>query len=216
MTLVENNEIVREEEIIANIMNNYFTNITTHLKLKPIKTDPKTNLESIIDTFQNHESVQRIQLANFHSKSSLKFNSISKLDVKKEILNLSSKKATRKGDIPAKILKNSINTYLSELTILINNCLKEGVFPDDLKLADITPIFKKEDSLNKENYRPISILSHLSKVFEKILYKQIDSFMKNKFSPYLCGFRKNHNVQYSLLKMIESWKKQLDNGEKQE
>ena len=60
MTLVENNEIVREEEIIANIMNNYFTNITTHLKLKPIKTDPKTNLESIIDTFQNHESVQRI------------------------------------------------------------------------------------------------------------------------------------------------------------
>ena len=144
-------------------------------------------------------------MASFDYKSSLKL---------KEILNLSSKKATRKGDIPAKILKNSINTYLSELTILINNCLKEGVFPDDLKLADITPIFKKEDSLNKENYRPISILSHLSKVFERILYKQIDSFMKNKFSPYLCGFRKNHNAQYSLLKMIENWKKQLDNDEK--
>ena len=214
MMLVEDNGIVRNEEIIANIMNNYFTNITTHLKLKPTKIDPKANLESIIDTFQNHESVQRIQLANFHSKSSLKFNSISELDVKKEILNLSSKKATRKGDIPAKILKNSINTYLSELTILINNCLKEGVFPDDLKFADINPIFKKEDTLNKENYRPISILSHLSKVFERILYKQIDNFMKNKFSPYLCGFRKNHNAQYSLLKMIENWKKQLDNGEK--
>ena len=82
MMLVEDNEIVREEEIIANIMNNYFTNITTHLKLKPTKIDPKANLESIIDTFQNHESVQRIKLANFHSKSSLKFNSISKLDVR--------------------------------------------------------------------------------------------------------------------------------------
>ena len=126
--LVEDNKIVREEEIIANIMNNYFTNITTHLKLKPTKIDPKANLESIIDTFQNHESVQRIKLANFHSKSSLKFNSVSELDVKKEILNLSSKKATRKGDIPAKILKNSINAYLSEITILINNCLKKGVF----------------------------------------------------------------------------------------
>ena len=214
IVLVEDNGIVRNEEIIANIMNSYFTNITTHLKLKPTKIDPKTNLESIIDTFQNHESVQRIQLANFHSKSSLKFNSVSELDFKKEILHLSSKKATRKGDIPAKILKNSINTYLSELTILINNCLKEGVFRDDLKLADITPIFKNEDSLIKKNYRPISILSHLSKVFEGILYKQIDSFMKNKFSPYLCGFRKNHNAQYSLLKMIENWKKQLDNGEK--
>ena len=71
-----------------------------------------------------------------------------------------------------------------------------------------------EDSLNKENYRPVSILPHLFKVFERILYKQIDRFMKNKFSPYLCGLRKNHIVQYSFLKMIENWKKQLDNGEK--
>ena len=55
--LVEDNEIVREEEIVANIMNNYFTNITSHLKLKPPKIDPKANLESIIDTFQNRESV---------------------------------------------------------------------------------------------------------------------------------------------------------------
>ena len=127
---------------------------------------------------------------------------------------MSPKKATRKGDIPAKILKNSINAYLSELKILINNCLKKGVFPNDFKPADVTPIFKKEDSLNKENYRPVSILPHLSKVFERIFYKQIDSFMENKFSLYLCGFRKNRNAHYSLLKIIENWKKQLDNSEK--
>ena len=54
----------------------------------------------------------------------------------------------------------------------------------------------------------------MSKVFERILYKQIDTFMTTKFSPYLCGFRKKHNAQYSLLKMIETWKKQLDKGEK--
>ena len=86
-------------------------------------------------------------MANFHSKSSLKFSNVSELDVKEEILNLSSKKK----DIPAKILKNSINAYLPELTLLSNKCLKKGVFPDDLKQADITPIFKKKDSLNKEN-----------------------------------------------------------------
>ena len=74
-------------------------------------------------------------------------------------------------------------------------------------LADVSPIFKKEDSFKKENYRPVSILPHMSKVFERILYKQIDTFMTTKFSPYLCGFRKNHNAQYSLLKMIETWKK---------
>ena len=93
------------EEIIGNVMNNYLTNVTTHLKLKPTKTDPKENLESITDTFQNHESVQRITLANFHSKSSLKFNSVSELDIKKEILNLSSKKAIRKGDVPGQDTK---------------------------------------------------------------------------------------------------------------
>ena len=97
MMHVENNGIVREEEIIANIMNIYFTNITTHLKLKHTKIDPKANLESIIDTFQNHESVQRIKLANFHSKSSLTFNNVSELDVKKETLNLSSKKLPKRA-----------------------------------------------------------------------------------------------------------------------
>ena len=99
--------------MIANIMNNCFTNITTHLKIKSTKINPKANLESIIDIFQNHESIQRIKVVNFPSKSSLKFNSVSELDVKKEILNVSSKKATRKGDIPAKILKNNTNAYLS-------------------------------------------------------------------------------------------------------
>ena len=115
--------------------------------------------------------------------------------------------------MPAKILKNSINTYLSELTFLMNNCLKKRVFPNDLEIAVITLIFKEEDSLNKGNYWPISELSHLLKVFERILCKQIDSFMENKFLLYLCDFRKNHNAQHLLLKMIKNWKKQLDNDE---
>ena len=122
---VENNEKVREEKIITNIMNNISQTIQPTWNSNP---------------------------PNFHSKSNLKSNSVSELDVKKEILNLSSKKATRKSDIPAKILKNSIKAYLPELTILINNCLNKGVLPDDLKLADITPMFKKEDSLNEASF----------------------------------------------------------------
>ena len=53
----------------------------------------------------------------------------------------------------------------------------------------------------------------MSKVFERILYKQIDTFMTTKFIPYLCGLEKNHHAQYSLLKMIQTWKKHLDKGE---
>ena len=53
----------------------------------------------------------------------------------------------------------------------------------------------------------------MSEVFERILYKQIDTFMTTKFFPYLCGLEKNHHAQYSLLKMIQTWKKHLDKGE---
>ena len=127
-------------------------------------------------------------------------------------MNLPPKKATRKGNIPAKILKDSLSEYIKELTTIIDNCLKDGLFPNELKLTNVSPVFKKDDDLNKENYRPVSILSHMSKVFERIFYKQIDRFMTSKFSPFLCGFRKNHNSQYSLLKMIEVWKNNLDKG----
>ena len=111
-------------------------------------------------------------------------------------MNLSSKKATGKCDIPAKILKDSLSAYTKELTAIINNCSQDGLFPNELKLADVSPVFKKDDDLTKENYRPVSILSYMSKVFERIFYKQIDPFMTSKFSPFLCGFRKNHNSQY--------------------
>ena len=158
--------------------------------------------------------MQRIKLANFHSYSTLNFSKVTESEVRKEILNLSTKKASKNGDVPATILKKSVDIYIKEITFIINHCLEKGIFPDDLKLADVSPIFKKEDSFKKENYRPVSILPHMSKVFERILYKHIDTFMTARFSPYLCGFRKNHNAQYSLLKMIETWKKHLDKGEK--
>ena len=67
--------------------------------------------------------------------------------------------------------------------------------------------YVKEDSLNKESYQPVSMMSHLSKLLERIMCKQIDNFIEKKFSPELCGFRKNQNAQYSLLKVIENWKK---------
>ena len=84
--------------------------------------------------------------------------------------------------------------------ILVVICLKE---------VNSVSLF---DDLNKEDYRPASILSHMPKVFERIFYKQIDHFMTSKFSSFLCGFRKNHNSQYSLLKMVEVWKKNIDKG----
>ena len=82
-------------------------------------------------------------------------------------LNLLYNKSTRKTDIPAKVLKESINVSSKELTTVINSCLEKGPFPDELKIADVSSIFKKDEDLNKENYRPVTILSYMSKSFRK-------------------------------------------------
>ena len=68
--------------------------------------------------------------------------------------------------------------------------------------------------MNKENYRPISLLSHMSKMFERILYNQLNDFMKDKLSSTLTGFRKGHSAQQSLLIMIGKWKRALDENMK--
>ena len=77
-------------------------------------------------------SVQRIKLANFHSYSTLNFSKVTESKVRKVILNLSSKKATKNDDISVKILKKSVEIYTKEITFIINDCIEKGIFPDDL------------------------------------------------------------------------------------
>ena len=68
-------------------------------------------------------------------------------------------------------------------------------------MADVIPIFKKDDPFEKENYRPISLLPSLSKVYEKLIYQQLNIF-ENKLSPLLCGFRSSYSTQHALLNLI--------------
>ena len=74
------------------------------------------------------------------------------------------------------------------------------------------PIFKKKDSLDKENYRPVSILSHMSKFVERLMYKQVDNYVNDKLSPLLTGFRKNHNTGHSVSTMLEKFRNKLSKG----
>ena len=111
------------------------------MNVKANKISHQEELLNILDTFKNQMSVQRIKLANFHSYSTLNFSTVTNSEVRKEILNLSSKKATKNGGIPVKILKKSVDIYIKEITFIINDCNESGIFPDDLKLADVPPLF---------------------------------------------------------------------------
>ena len=106
------------------------------------------------------------------------------------ILSLDGSKATPVGDIPVDILKYTVDIHLPFITKIINVSFENGHFPDELKLAELSPIFKKNNDLDKEKYRSASILSHVSKVFERIMYMQIDTFIREKLSKLLTGFRK--------------------------
>ena len=81
-----------------------------------------------------------------------------------------------------------------------------------LKLANITPIFKKDDPLDKSNYRPVSILPLLSKVYERIIYNQLSQHSEQFLNSILCGFREAHNTQHPFFKLLHSWQRELDSS----
>jgi hypothetical protein len=113
--------------------------------------------------------------------------------------------------LPIKIIKLAAKVNLNQLTDCFNAAIFENIFPNELKLGDVSPVFKKDDSTDKDNYRPISVLSAISKIYEKLLTEQINSFMDDILSPNLCGFRKGYSPQYALTQMLEKWRKCLDN-----
>ena len=86
--------------------------------------------------------------------------------------------------------------------------------PYAIHRAKFYTIFKKDDNTDKQNYRPISILPSISKVFERLLFQQITSFVSEKISPYLCGFSKGFSTQHALLRLMEKLNTSLDKKQK--
>ena len=91
--------------------------------------------------------------------------------MQKFILNLDGSKSIPVGDILTDMLKQTIDIHLPIMTQIINMSIDNNCYPNNLKLAEVSPVFKKKDDLDKENYRSVSILSHVSKVFERIMYQ---------------------------------------------
>ena len=143
------------------------------------------------------------------NQDKISFKQISKFDIDKEVQLINPKKASTSGSIPPKMLKISLEVSADTLHNLFNDMLKTGNFPDNLKLADITSVFKKKNPSHKVNYRPVSILPSISKVFEKLMQK-LSGYIINYLSPFLCEYRKGYSSQQALLLLIKNWKRVLD------
>ena len=122
------------------------------------------------------------------------------------MLHLNPKKAGSFQDIPPKILKSNIIVRSEKNNDTVIHC----EFPNELKKADVTPIFKKDDPTKAIKYRPVRVLPVVSKVFKSILHKQMSEYINQFLAPYLCGYRQGFNTQQTLVSLIEKCKAILD------
>ena len=130
-----------------------------------------------------------------------------------EVRKLISQLNNRKALGPTS--KDNIDILARPLTLILNQSFEQGIFPEILKIVQVSPIHKKEDTVIVSNYHPISLLSVFKKFFEKDIYYRIYSFSckyklinTNQF-----GFRSNPSTEHALISLTETIKKSLDNGE---
>ena len=211
--------MIDDEIQIANLFNEYFVNILNKLGLFPKKQssiytkNSLSEVEIAITKYGNYPS--KIAVTEKMEKlgnPTFGFDFTSYEETVKEVNNLKIRKVSQKTDIPIRNIKENIDIVSFFLYHNFNNSLSCSTFPTAMKYAEVTPIHKKDDKTDKENYRPISILPNLSKVYERLMYNQIYPYFQTIFSKFQCGFRKGFNTQHCLLAMVEKWRKTLDGG----
>ena len=135
-------------------------------------------------------------------------------DVKEAISELDPYSAAPDGDIPAKIICSCKESIAFPLWLLWRDSLRKGTIPADLKLQYITPIYKKGSRTEAENYRPVSLTSHLIKIFERVLRKNLVRHLEeNKILPdNQHGFRKGRSCLTQLIEHVDDVLKALNDG----
>ena len=191
-----NDRIITGDQDIANCFNNFFTNIGPNLA-KEIPTPPNKAYTDFLR--------ERITF-------SFQFSTVSTDHLLKIITKLKPKTSSGHDKISTILLKCISNEIISVLCLIINQSLSTGIFPDNLKIAKIIPIYKKEDPHLPDNYRPISLLPAISKVFEKVAFIQVyEYFTKNKlFYESQYGFRTLHSTELAALELTDQIFRHLD------
>ena len=184
--------LVTDSLDIANGFNNFFVSIGPKLA---------KDLTSNIDP---------LSYVNFN------INSIVTTDISvnqiREVINSLNNSSPGHDELPPFVAKTCMEGYIEPITHLVNESLKSGIFPSELKLARVVPIFKSGDPSLLTNYRPISVLPFFSKILEKIVYNIVFDFLcENEILyDYQFGFRSKHSTQQALITLVDNVTKSLD------
>ena len=189
-----------------------------------------TNMSSITNKFNEYFTSVGSRLANeIDTSDKLPFNSYLRTpsintfqftfctcdNIMKYINNLKPKCSAGHDGISSKLLKDIAQIIAPTLTIIINQSLYTGIFPEKLKIAKVTPLFKHGEKNLMENYRPISLLASISKIFERVVFNQIYQYFveNNLLFDGQYGFRKHHSTELAALELVDRISNGLDKKE---
>ena len=195
--LVVNGITHQDPQKMANVFNNFFVNVSA-LVCSEIPRSKKSPIDYL----------------GCRNPNSIYLNPIIHTEIDDIISLLQNGKSTGPFSIPVKLLK-VLKPYISQpLANIFNQSIILGIFPDKLKYAKVIPIHKKGSPTDPSNYRPISLLSIFSKIFEKLMHKRLYEFLDkmNIFYSLQFGFREKHSTNHALISMTESIRNTIDNG----
>ena len=186
--LTINGKLVKDKLLIVDAFNNFFVNIGDKLA---------TEIKGVPERFNDYLKKGYINSFAAHLTDPTEVVNI--------VLNFDSKKSSGYDAIPMAVIKASIELISGPLSLIINSSLTSGCFPDPLKTAKVCPVFKSGCKTDLTNYRPISLLSCFSKLFEKIMYVRLLDYLdhNNIINNAQFGFRKNHSTHMALLNLYD-------------
>ena len=194
-----NNTAIFDKTEISNQFNKYFINIGPELA-DSLDTSGKAPFTSYLGPSTEHR---------------FSFRLINQADIEKLIDNLPVKKSAGPDGLSSVIIKQIRNELAPILTIAINQSLTSGIFPSTLKVAKVIPLFKnKGEPTDFGNYRPISLLNVISKLYERVVYNQIYSYFttNNLFFDSQYGFRTRHSTEDAAIELIDQVHRVFENN----
>ena len=189
-------QVITGDGNIADCFNQYFSSIGCKLSdnIQKINIDPLAFITPVENLFH--------------------FSYISAHEVLSALNQLNSKKSPGLDGISVKLLKDTSDVIAQPLANIFNISLQTGIFPDDWKIAKVSPVYKEGSKTDCGNYRPISVISVIAKLFEGLVYNQLRTFISdnNILIEQQSGFRSQHSTETALLGSTNKWLCNMDSG----